>query len=331
VATATRAIASDAGRKKSDLMGLLVAGWADMGLHPETFWLGYATISAAGWNPAVADDEGRRATVDFYPLFYGPSVRKMERVYELTSLQAQLWSDTWDTGPSQARKGIWGNSHEIFHPRHPAHDQTIPLPAAPAPQDLAVKSQWRGENARRLELAEKGMVENDELLGLIDECLRNAEFNRYNLEVFRSVAHLCRQNLEMLRDLGRMDERLAAAQQAAKEDHPAAAVAALDEALELARGVRRDRNRVLRDTTETWYKSWLPRVAEANGRKFLHELDDVKDHLPDRTVGMEYLVYRELNLPLGRWVDESQSARNAYARAHHLPTREQPFDWGATE
>ncbi len=35
-----------------DLIGVVVAGWGDSGLHPETFWLGYATITAAGWHPA---------------------------------------------------------------------------------------------------------------------------------------------------------------------------------------------------------------------------------------------------------------------------------------
>src|SRR5215831_14877812 len=30
-------------QNQADLMGVFVAGWADPGLHPETFWLGYAT------------------------------------------------------------------------------------------------------------------------------------------------------------------------------------------------------------------------------------------------------------------------------------------------
>ena len=55
----------------------------------------------------------------------------------------------------------------------------------------------------------------------------------------------------------------------------------------------------------------MPRVAEANGRRFLHELDDVKDHLPDRTVDMTYLVYRELLLPFGDWVEQVRAARQS--------------------
>ncbi|HKF58356.1 MAG TPA: beta-N-acetylhexosaminidase, partial [Blastocatellia bacterium] len=34
---------------QADLMGEFLAGWADPGLHPETFWLGYVTGSAAAW------------------------------------------------------------------------------------------------------------------------------------------------------------------------------------------------------------------------------------------------------------------------------------------
>ena len=60
---------------------------------------------------------------------------------------------------------------------------------------------------------------------------------------------------------------------------------------------------------------------------FLHELDDVKDHLPDRTVDMSYLVYREKLLPFGDWVNAILSARNQFAAAHHLPARDERFDW----
>ncbi|MGH9612637.1 MAG: glycoside hydrolase family 20 zincin-like fold domain-containing protein, partial [Bryobacteraceae bacterium] len=44
-------ISFDASRKDADLVGEVNAGWADMGLHPETFWLGYVASAAAGWRP----------------------------------------------------------------------------------------------------------------------------------------------------------------------------------------------------------------------------------------------------------------------------------------
>ena len=325
VAGAVAEIDTNTARRDGDLMGMLVAGWADMGLHPETFWLGYATIAAAGWNPKGPDPH--EAMSAFYPLFYGPAVRNMDRVYQLMSFQAQAWQDTWDRMDSKARKPIWGNSEGIFAPPHPAHDLTVPLPKAPAEADLSYDGSWAEENARRLEAVEAAMPENDELAGLLQENLRLAEHNRYGLEVFVALTHLFRQNLEMLRGLARIDASLRSAQTDAKAAKAKDAVAAVDRALEIARRIRQERNQALRDATATWYKTWYPRTAEANGRRFLHELDDVKDHLPDRTVDMSYLVYDELLLPMEDWYERTQSARNSYARAHQLPEVNESLRW----
>ncbi len=329
VAGAVTEIVTNAARRNADLMGMLVAGWGDMGLHPETFWLGYATIPAAGWNPDGPDP--REAMSAFYPLFYGPSVSNMDRAYQLMSFQAQVWSDVWDRMDSRARKPIWGNSDRIFQPPHPVHDRSVPLPKVPAESDLSYDGAWSRENAKRLEVVDAALPENDELLGLLHENLRLAEYNRDGLEVFVAIAHLFRQNLEMLKSLARIDAALVSAQTAARETKDKDAVAAVDQALEIARRIRSERNQALREATATWYKTWYPRVSEADGRRFLHELDDVKDHLPDRTVDMSYLVYDELLLPLGDWYDRTQSARNRYAEAHRLPLRNEPLDWNGLE
>ena len=57
-------------------MGVFIAGWADAGLHPETFWLGYATAPAAAWNPRAAPEELMSC---FYTLFYGPGATRVGR------------------------------------------------------------------------------------------------------------------------------------------------------------------------------------------------------------------------------------------------------------
>jgi hexosaminidase len=325
VAAAIAAIQADPARRTADLLGAVVAGWADSGLHPETFWLGYATIAAAAWNPAGTEALG--ASADFYRLFYGPSSRRIDHVYQLLSTQAQFWSDSWEPMPSRSRKGIWGSSHSIFPARHDAHDETLPLPIVPQALGPDVDAQWPLANARRLELAAKYRVENDELCALLHENLLSAEFNHDNLEVLLSVAALCRQNLDLILGIGRMNGSLAAAQKAFSGNEPAQVVAELDQALAIARQILHDRDATLADTVDTWYKSWQPRVLRAHGRTFLHDLDDVKDHLPDRTVGMEYLMLREYLLPLGAWVGQLQAMRNSFARSHQLPVRDDPFSW----
>jgi hypothetical protein len=82
--------------------------------------------------------------------------------------------------------------------------------------------------------------------------------------------------------------------------------------------VREEQDTVLRDLTHVWYQSWYPRVAVANGRKFLHELDDVKDHPADRTVDLSYMIEREFLLPLGKWVEEVRAVRNQYAMTNYV-------------
>jgi hypothetical protein len=205
-------ISFDPARRYADLIGSINAAWADSGLHPETFWLGYATAAAAAWQPGSPDPAESMAA--FYPLFYGDRILRMDRVYQLMSAQAQFWSDSWETAESNARKPIWGNSYGPFEKPRPARDQHILLPPVPA-ADLGYASEWTSQNSRRLQLASEFLTESDELVGLLRDNLPRADLNSYNLEVFLSIAHLCRQNLELLRGIARMDGLLRSAAEAA--------------------------------------------------------------------------------------------------------------------
>ncbi len=322
VAEAFGKIANDPARADADVTGAVVAGWADMGLHTETFWLGYATAIAAAWNPGARDP--RELMSAFYPLFFGPDVTGMDRVYRLLSAQAEFWSDSWETAPSKFRKPILGNSFGMFPAPVAAKDQTLPLPPIPAADNPKIASPWSKENGRRVELAASFQSANEELSGLLHENLLRAGRNRYTLEVFLTIAAICRQNLDLIQGIATVDAQIVAAGTAG---NPKAAIAALDRAIDTVEQVRADRNEVLRKATEVWQRAWHPRVSEANGRRFLHELDDIKDHLPDRTVDMSYLVYREWNLPVQDWMERLIALRNSYASEHKLQVREVSFDW----
>ncbi|MPY89652.1 MAG: family 20 glycosylhydrolase [Luteitalea sp.] len=325
VQAAFEGISTHSARKNADVLGTINAGWGDAGLHPETFWLGYATITAAGWRPSTPDP--RESMQSFYRVFYGPGARKIDRLYQLMSYQAQFWSDSWEHNESSARKPIFGSSRRIFTPRGPARDFTIDLPPPPAPNNLSYSYPWSWAHRRRLALVSESRRENQELIALLEENLRRARLNRYNLEVFFSLAQLYRQNLDFLEGLGRIDQQFAAAYEASRAGNPQAAVAELDRALHEVVAVRESRNTVLHFAEQTWYKSWQPRVLTANGRQFLHQPDDVKDHEPGRTVDLSYLVYRQLLLPFDDWFEEVQDARNAYAGQQGLPARHDSLRW----
>jgi hypothetical protein len=257
------------------------------------------------------------AASTFYRVFYGDGASRMDRAYQLMSQQSHFWLDSWEWGTSN-RKPLFGNSEGIFTPRRPVRDQTLVLPGP----DSAGASRWLEDNARRLELAGAALADNDELLGLLGENLGRVDRNRYNLEVYLAIARLYRQNIEMLLDIGRICSLLERSGRDSGE-----AVEHLDRALELARQIRQQRNVAYHDAVATYEKSWLPRVQQANGRTFLHELDDVKDHVGDRTVDLTYMIERELELPFGEWVENIRAARNRLAAGRGLKLDARTFDW----
>ncbi len=264
----------------------------------------------------------------FYKLFYGRGTMDMGGAYQLMSEQAQFYKDSWNVIASNARKGVWGDyAPVIYKPRRPAKDQTLPLPPAPDDHLLNRDQDWASENARRLELASVFLSQNDEVMDLLYRNLQSVQFNRYNLEVYLSIAWLYRQNLEMLMELQHINTLLNSAQKAAAKADAGQAIANVDQALDLAQEIRTERNRVYANAVQTWHKSWFPRVEEANGRRYLFAIDDVKDHLPGRTVDMSYLIYRERLLPIGIWYGKVEAARNQYAKGYRLPPRTDTLNW----
>ena len=250
----------------------------------------------------------------------------MNRIYQFMSEQDQAWGDSWDSVNSTVRKPIWGAAYgEIYNPRRPAKDQTLPLPPVPD-VNLTYSSTWSNDNAKRLALAAEATRESDTLLGMLAENIRTVQLNRYNLKVYLSVANLYRQGFDMIAGIRNMDALLTSAARKSSQD-PAHALSDVDSALDVAGSIWRQRNQALQNAVDTWDVVSFPRVADANGRHFLFELDDVKDHEADRTVDLSYLVYREKILPFGEWVNAILASRNQYAAAHQLPPRDIRWNW----
>lgn len=319
-----RTISKSISEKKADFMGTIVAGWGDSGLNPETFWLGYATGSAAGWNHEnmTSMDLSDR----FYRSFYRTDTEKIKKIFQLMSSQSQFWNDSWESAPLQLRTPIVGNSEGMFNePRHLKDQTLLPLPSFKS-NSLSLDRDWNVLNAQRLTLAEKYLNENTQLLNLLRETLQTTDEQNFNLRVFESIAKLCRQSLIMLLDLQKIHSLLALSSSASLNDPPSA-IAFLDQALDKATETRNKRNEMLKSIEAVWYEEWFPRVAEANGRVFLDRVDDVKDHVPVRTVDMTYLIYRQLNYPMDKWWEQVLGTRNNLAKEKNLPSRNDKLNW----
>ena len=309
---------------KSDFMGVIVAAWGDAGLNPETFWLGYATGTASGWNSKSVTSQN--LTNRFYNSFYGTKIINMDKVYQLLSSQAQFWEASWDWELSDWRTPILGNSYGIFDIPQKAKDQTLPALPVPSGIDLSLQKDWNKDNSERLMVTEKFLKENNELLNLLNDNITRVTYQQHNLLVLLSVAQLCRQNLDFLLNLQNINKLLKVSSDLASSN-PEIAVSMIDMALDQLKASLYNRNEMLSYLTTVWYQDWYPRVAEANGRKYLEAVDDIKDHLPVRSVDMSYLIYRQLKYPLSKWAEEVINSRNMYAKRNHLPVRIEVINW----
>jgi hexosaminidase len=196
----------------------------------------------------------------------------------------------------------------------------------PVPESgtLAIANKTYPVNAQRFATAQSMLPRNEYARQLLQANKSRAGKQLYNLEVLESVAAICGQNLRMLVTLNQVTDAL---ERASSVGNPTAALKQLDAAMEMVSKLKTQRDSTLALVTKTWYKEWHPLVEEANGRKFLHQVDDIKDHQPVRTTDLSYLIYRELHYPLDQWWDDVQKVRNDYARQHQLPLTNKQLGW----
>ncbi|QRR04143.1 beta-N-acetylhexosaminidase [Dyadobacter sandarakinus] len=306
----------------SSFAGVVIAGWADAGLHPETFWLGYATATAAGWNSKNLTPEN--ASARFMNAFYGPKQKDMDSIYHVLSEQAEFHTESWDWIPSTWRPMIKGNSDSLFV--HPERDQTLPLLPVPLAGTLAIADKTHPVNTARLATAKAMLPRNKYALQLIRDNKSLVKSQLYNLEVLESVAAICGQNLRMLVTLNQVTDLLQKASTTGATNSTQA-IKQLDAAMDMISKLKTQRDSTLAFVEKIWFKEWQPLVEEANGRKFLFEVDDIKDHQPVRTIDLSYLIYRELHYPLEEWWSNVQKVRNEYAQQHKLPVVNKTLNW----
>jgi hexosaminidase len=199
----------------------------------------------------------------------------------------------------------------------------LPVPSG---NDLSINEDWSNENSGLLNEMKTFKKENDELVDLLNQNLKKVKNQQYNIRILLSVAQLCRHNLNFLAELHTIDSLLKISSGEASANQ-AKAISYIDQALDRIQIIKQQRDDLLTSTTELWNRDWFPRVSEANGRIFLDQVDDIKDHLPVRTVDMSYLIYRELHFPLGKWAEDVRNSRNQFAKENQLPERTEVIDF----
>ena len=297
-------------------IGTFAAAWDDAGLHNETFWLGWAVMAQGGWAPGAAAVE--QTTADFMDTYYGRGVTDMVEVYRDMQGQARFWEGSWERMPSTVRGPAYGCSSA----KRPVGRQDLMLPAPPLPEaaDLSFQPIYTDPYEDEVMEATDYLAQSDRLLARLHAALPRARRNRYNLEVFLSLAAFMRSHLEMLNGFGEIEQMLGEARQAHEDGQVEQAAQLLGRAHAAAGGIVEGTEVAYRNLVGVWEKSHLPRNAPVDGREFLHVMDDVKDHFADRRADLSYHTapYETIGLPA--YVERLGEVIGSYARTHGLDT-----------
>jgi len=296
-------------------IGVYGAAWDDSGLHGETFWLGWATVAQYGWTPGTPS-VGQHVA-EFMNVYYGPRVTGMVEIYRGLQEQARFYDRSWDRVESRVRGPGYGNSNGkgIGTTRF---DRILPPPAVPSLPKLDFAAVYAGKYAKLADEAQSMASKNDILGHRLCESILRADRNRYNLEVFLSIAELLGHHNRLISGMKGIEESLAAARRAAAENDARLALDMLVAARSRAADILAERKSVFEQLTVTWEKSRYPKGREVGGRKFYHVLDDTKDHWADRRPDLTYMIAPEESIRLEDWMKQIESLAQSFSRNNNL-------------
>jgi hypothetical protein len=250
-------------------------------------------------------------------IYYGPNASGMTDVYRGLQAQARFFDRSWDRVESRIRGKAYGDSEGkgIGGTRY---DRTLPAPALPTLPALNVKPVYTGRYGKVVDRARSMALENDILQHRLYESLEKADRNRYNLEVFLSLAEFAGHYNRLVVGMKSIEDALAAAQGAAANNNPRAALRQLSSARSQALGLNQDRRATFDYLRNIWEKSRFPKGQEVNGRKFVHVMDDTKDHWADRRADLTYMLAPEESIGLDKWAQQLEAIAKEYAKTHNI-------------
>lgn len=303
---------------KINPIGIFGAAWGDSGLHDETFWLGWSAVASWGWQPGTPGPEQHIA--EFMQIYYGPRAEAMVEIYRSLQRQTRSWQRTWDRVVSRVRKPGYGNS-DAPGVGTARHDLTLSAPPLPDPTTLAFQPQFSVKYKNLIAEAPAQSLQNDQLRQALTSNILRASRNQYNLEVFLSLARFTGHHWDLLTSIGQAERDLVQAAAQAAKKRPAQAVGHLVAAHNRIARIEQESADVRRYLTAVFEKSRFPKGQEVAGRKFVHVLDDTKDHWGDRTPDLGFMFVPEKSIGLAEWRAQLGKITNDYAKRNNVPVR----------
>jgi len=305
---------------KVNPIGTFAAAWDDAGLHNETFWLGWAAMAAYGWHPGGASIE--QVVTEFMEIYYGPDCTGLVDAYRDLQMGARFWEQAWSRVPSKERPPAYGNSRGKRPIRRT--DLLLHLPELPQLPDLKIAPTFKKNYVKLIERAREQAIRNERLRYTLQAHLRKAQRNRYGIEVLLALADFQRHQIDLILGLQRVEADLLGAARAHKAGKADQAIGLLVQAHEAASRLVEDFDLTYRRLKATFEKSRYPKGRSVGGKKFVHIMDDVKDHFADRRPDLSFMIAPEQRANLPQWVSDLGRIIREYAKVQKLDIKALP-------
>jgi hypothetical protein len=200
-------------------------------------------------------------------------------------------------------------------------DETLSVPEIPLEKTLKITSKFSDTYKDLIVRVEKMKPGNDDLVDRLVRYVGQVERNRYNLEVYLSIAYLERYFINTVLTLRDAETLMLRAQSDAAGGNFANAVSNLVEASNRVGSLISWGDWMWKNLTLTWEQSRFEKGRSVEGRDFVHVLDDVKDHFADRRKGLDYMIAPFQRIDLRGWRNRLNDRINAFAADKRVPVR----------
>ncbi|MEW2923142.1 glycoside hydrolase family 20 zincin-like fold domain-containing protein [Muricauda sp. ANG21] len=298
-------------KKGGQPIGTFAAAWDDSGLHNETFWLGWATVTQYGWS--IEKPTIDQSITDFMNAFYGYGSPYMVEIYGLLQEGARFYEDLWEKVPSKERGNSYGSS-KGKNP-HPRSDLTLKLPSLPFSEHTNGSSLFDSKYSDKIMRASEQVEKNDRLINLLSYSITKVDRNWYNLEVLLSIAYLERYTMDVLINLVRVEKYVNAAN---KETSPQKAMNYMIEAYETIDDILDEEKKMWDSFVSIWEKSQYKKGRSVDGKDYVHVMDDVKDHFADRRKGLDYMLAPLQRMEMKQWRNQLWTIIRDYSKENDV-------------
>ncbi|MGN6494150.1 MAG: beta-N-acetylhexosaminidase [Agriterribacter sp.] len=265
--------------------GVIRTSWDDSGLPMQAWMLTFATTAAFSWNASAPSLP--EFTHTFFKNRYGANAVGMDSVYRLLNEGAYFYMESFER-----EVWAWGEIGKTH------------LPDLPRGDALEYDPFWNTRYAERVKQSE---IFLDKMNTLINICNKNLERdidNRYDVEIFLSLANMIKHTALTYIDLSQLEQAIKQAHQLRFVDLQQS-YSYLQQAENIVKKSIERRQNVFASLVTLWEKTRLPKGMSTPTKQYFFEQDRTR-HFANRAPDMTYLIIDEQQLDMEDYLIQLQ-------------------------